>query len=323
MSAQSPSLSVTPIQAPPLRAYGVLLLGIASVTGAAIFIRLALGEGVPALVIAAARLVLATLMLTPFTLRRHLPVLRALRLRDWLLLGVSGVFLAMHFSAWVSSLQYATVLVSGVLVTTTPIWVGILEVLVLKAKLSRAIVIGLGIALAGSIIIALPVSIQASAVPVSVEIAATVPSQGDLALLGGGLALLGALTVAVYLIIGRKYRATMPLLPYIWVVYGTAALVMLGVVAVSGLAVTGYSAEGYWWLLMLAVFPQLIGHSSFNYALAYLPATYISLSTQIEPILGAVLAYALFAELPGWSQMLGSAVVLVGVTWATLKSTTA
>jgi drug/metabolite transporter (DMT)-like permease len=246
-------------------------------------------------------------MLTPLTLSRYRAELRRLKRREITLLVISGLFLAVHFAAWVSSLQYTSVLISGVLVVTTPIWAGLLEVFVLKSRLTVAIIVGLVVALAGSIIIAIP-SNGVSATPFD-----------DTALLGGGLALLGAMTVAVYMIIGRVLRPTLSLLPYIWAVYGTAALVLSLVVLLNRLPVVGYAPAAYLWMLLLAIFPQLIGHSSLNYALGYLPATYVSIATQIEPILSAVVAFFLFSESPGWAQVAGSAVIMIGVALATLN----
>jgi drug/metabolite transporter (DMT)-like permease len=298
------NVTTAPSSAVPLRAYGILLLGVISVAMAAIFIRLAQAENVPSLVIGSARLLIAAALLTPITLRRYRKHLRQLARADAILLLVSGTFLAIHFAGWVSSLEYTSVLVSGVLVTTTPIWVGILEVLILKMRLSRGFVIGLAIAISGGLLIALT----------GVESAA----RSDDPLLGGALSLLGAITVAVYLIIGRKLRPRLPLVPYIWSVYSIAALILGAVALVSGMTFTGYSTNAYLWLLALGIFPQLIGHSSFNYALAYLPATYISLATQVEPIGSALFAFLIFAEIPQPLQVVGSAVILIGVSIATL-----
>lgn len=298
----------------PLRPYFVLAMGIAAVALAAIFIRLALNEGVPSLVVAASRLTLASLILTPLTLRRYWGELRGLRRQDVVLLLISGVFLAIHFAAWVSSLQYTSVLISGVLVVTTPIWAGLLEVIFLKSRLSFAIVAGLIIALIGSLIIAVPNRPVAET-----NRTVLVMAEPDTAVLGGGLALLGAITVAVYLVIGRKMRPTLSLLPYIWVVYSTAAIILCLIVLFSGLRVAGYAPEAYLWMILLAVFPQLIGHSSLNYALAYLPATYVGIATQLEPILSAIVAFFLFTESPGWAQVAGSLVIMIGVVLATLN----
>lgn len=298
----------------PLRAYAVLGMGLIAVSMAAIFIRLALAEGVPALVIADARLIIATVILTPITLRRYRTHLQTLSRSDLLLLLISGVFLAIHFGSWVSSLQYANVLISGVIVTTTPIWAGLLEVTFLKTRLNRYIVLGLFIALVGGTIIAF----SGQGAPSNTEVIEG-STDNTSTLTGAGLALIGAITLSVYMVIGRKVRATLPLLPYIWMVYGIAAITLLVVVLFSGLSVTGYSADGYLWMLALGLIPQLIGHSSLNYVLGYLPATLVSIATQLEPLASAGMALILLGERPTELQLFGSLVILIGVTLTLLR----
>lgn len=287
------------------RPYLVLAIGVFAVSQAAIIIRLAQDQDVPSLVIAAGRLLIASIILTPMVLRRshYRQQMRQLQPSQLRLIFVSGVFLAAHFSLWVSSLEYTTVLISAVLVTTTPIWVAFLELFFLRANLSRMVLIGLVVALFGGVFIGLSDSgSDVSSNPV----------------LGAVLSVTGAIAVAVYMIIGRKLRPTLALAPYIWMVYGIAATAMLLVLLVTGTPVTGYEMAGYGWVLALALLPQLIGHTSLNYALGYLPATYISVATQSEPILSAIVAYFVFSELPGPLQIVGGVVIMVGVLVATL-----
>ncbi|MFW5709041.1 MAG: EamA family transporter, partial [Chloroflexota bacterium] len=139
------------------RAYLVLIIGVAAVSLAAIFIRLAQAQAVPSILIAFGRLFVATLILTPAVLRNTAfhAQLRNLSRIDLLLLLTAGFFLAMHFISWVTSLEYTTVLISVVLVTTTPIWVALLEVIFLKARLSPWIIAGLALALVGGVVIGL------------------------------------------------------------------------------------------------------------------------------------------------------------------------
>lgn len=288
------------------RAYIVLAIGVTAVALAAIFIRLALNEQIPSLLIASGRLVLASLILTPMTLRSKLFIqqIRALNRIEIGLIGISGFVLAIHFWAWVTSLEHTSVLISVVLVTTSPIWVALLEIFFLKAQLTRLIFIGLIITLIGSVVIGL-----------SGE--ATDDTTGN-DVLGAGLSALGALAVAIYLTIGRRLRKKLDLIPYIWLVYGCAAIIITVILLFSGTAITGHSSNGYLWIVALALIPQLIGHSSFNYALAYLPATFVSVTTQVEPIGSAILAVFIFDELPGWGQVIGSAIILGGVILASL-----
>lgn len=293
------SFAVPTRPAIPLQAWIAVFVGVAAVSTSAVIIKGAIGEGVPALVIAAFRLTLATLLLTPLTLSRHRHALRSLRPRDWMLMATSGGFLALHFATWISSLELTTVLISTVLVSTTPLWVSALEVLFLKARLNRWVILGIIECLVGGIAIGLT--------------GASSGGTADNPVLGGTLALIGAMTVAVYMVIGRSVRSRLALLPYIWVVYGCAAVVMLVIVGLRGLSFTGYSANAYVYLVLTALIPQMVGHSSFNYAVKYLPATYIGIVTQTEPIASAALAYLLLNEQPTAVQMIASALIIFGV----------
>ena len=291
---------------PSPRLYLIVLAGVAAVSFAAIFIRFAQAEGLPSPVIAAGRLTIAALLITPVALRSHRDALRTLDKRDLLLAAASGLILAVHFATWIASLEYTSVLISVVFVTTSPLWVALLEVTFLRARLGRLVVVGLLIALAGGILIGLSGGTES----------ASALDEGSL--FGGLLALAGAVAIAIYLVIGRKLRGKLPLTPYIWLVYSFAALFLLALVILSGTPLTGYSAGGYLWIVLLALIPQLIGHTTFNYALRFVPATFVGIMTQMEPIGSAIAAFILFRETPLPLQIVGSAAILVGVALATL-----
>ena len=290
----------------PFRAYAVIALAIVATSSAAILIRYALAENMPPLLIAGSRLAIATLALTPLALRNHRQRIAALSRREWALILLSGMCLAAHFTAWVSSLQYTTVLVSVVIVSTGPIWVAIMEVAFLRIRLSALVVAGLLVALAGGALIGIPAG----------DSAALNAINRDETLMGALLAWLGALSVSVYMLVGRTLRARLPVIPYVWLVYGTASLAAALVMLATATPVAGFRLEGYLILLAMGLVPQLLGHSSLNYLLEYFPAALVSMFSQLEPIGSAVLALALFRELPPQQQMLGSLLILAGVVMA-------
>ncbi len=293
-------------RATPYRAYFVILLAVVTTSSAAILIRYALDADMPPLLIAAARLAIAAVALTPLALRRHLHQVAKLARRELALIALSGLCLAIHFTAWVSSLQYTTVLVSVVIVSTGPIWVAILEVLFLHIRLSRLVVAGLIIALAGGVIIGIPSNGGA-------ELAARGADELSATATGTLLAWIGALSVSVYMLIGRALRARLPVIPYVWLVYGVAAIGACSIILLTSTRVTGYAAEGYAVLLAMGLAPQLLGHSSLNYLLEYFPAAMVSMFSQLEPLGSALLALALFRELPPQQQIIGSIIIVAGV----------
>ena len=289
-----------------------LLIAILAVSTASIFIRFAQREA-PSLVIAALRLTFASLALAPVALSRHREELRKLT-RGELALGLlSGIFLAVHFATWISSLEYTSVASSVVLVSTGPLWVALLAPIFLKEPLTRPVLIGMFLALAGGVIIGLSdscvISLQGNglACPPFSEFV-----QGK-AFLGNFLALAGAWAVAGYLMIGRRLRGGMNLVPYIFIVYGIAAVVLLGIMAVADQSPIGFPPITYIWILLLALVPQLIGHSTYNWALRYLPAALVSITTLGEPIGSAILAYFILREIPTPLTIFGGVLILGGI----------
>ncbi len=300
-SKQSTGAKITPFSA-----YFVILVAIVATSSAAILIRYALAENMPPLLIAAARLAVATAALTPLALRRYRTQMGSLSHKEWTLIALSGLCLAVHFTAWVSSLQYTTVLVSVVIVSTGPIWVAILEVMFLRIRLSRLVIAGLMIALIGGVIIGLPINGNSSEAALSSDdLSATVT--------GAFLAWMGALSVSVYMLIGRKLRTRLPVIPYVWLVYGAAAIFAIAVIMFTSTPVTGFRLEGYLILLAMGLVPQLLGHSSLNYLLEHFPAALVSMFSQLEPIGSAILALVLFRELPPDQQIAGSIIIVLGV----------
>jgi len=288
-----------------------LLAGISAASTAAIFIRFAQHEGAPSIVIAAARLTIASLILAPFALTRYRSVLRRLSRREWVLALLSGLFLALHFATWITSLEYTTIASSVVLVTTTPLWVAILAPLVLRERLGTAAVVGMILALTGGVIVGLSDACAWQAGALACPLLRTF--FGGTAFLGDFLALAGAWMAAGYMLVGRKLRAKMELVPYIFVVYGMAAVVLIVIMLGMGESPLGLPPLAYLWFALLALVPQLFGHSIFNWALKYLPASFVSVTLLGEPVGSTILAYFIFQEQPGWVKIGGAVLILAGI----------
>lgn len=283
--------------------------GVLAVSTAAIFIRYA-QQDVPSLVIAAVRLTLAALVLAPVALARHRAELSNLSRREVGLGLLSGFFLALHFATWISSLEFTSVASSVVLVSTTPLWVAILSPLVLRESISRTTVIGLALALLGGTVVGLSETCQIQNGLVCPPFSEFLQGQ---ALWGNFLALWGAWMGAGYLLIGRRLRARMSLVPYIFVVYGMAALVLVAIMLVARHTPFGYPPMNYLWMLLLALVPQLLGHSTFNWALRYLPASFVAVTLLGEPIGSTLLALFILRETPSALEIIGGVLILAGI----------
>lgn len=287
--------------------YLVLLGGVLIASTAAIMIRLVQEQGMASIAIAAGRLGLAALILLPIAWLRVGDELRHLRRSD-VLLGIgAGGFLALHFATWISSLEYTSVASSAALVTTNPLWVGVASWLLLRERPRWQTIAGIVMSIGGSLLIII------SGLEESANTGYSNPTLGNL------LALLGSITVSGYFLIGRDLRRRLSILAYIWLVY-TSGAVLLGLwVLLSGQPVLGFSPVVYLLLLGLAVGPQLLGHTSFNWALAHVSATFVALAILGEPIGSAVLAWFVLDEridptsYAGILQLTGFVVVLLGI----------
>jgi drug/metabolite transporter (DMT)-like permease len=278
----------------------VLAAGILAVSAASLFVRFAQREA-DSLVIAAGRLALATLVLAPVAWARHGATLRALTRRDLALALVSGALLAAHFASWIASLALTSVLLSVVLVTTTPLWVALLSPAVLGERIARATAVGLALAVMGGAIMTFAGTAGA-------------PGAGaGAAWRGDALALLGALAMAGYLLVGRRLRARMALVPYVFVVYGAAAVVLVAAVVALRRPVAGLHAPTWGWIALLALVPQLLGHTTFNWALRHLRATPVAVVLFGEPVGASVLAWWVLGERPSAVRLAGALLVLAGV----------
>lgn len=277
----------------PSRLGLVMGVGLVAVSLSAIFIRLADAPGV---VVAAYRMLLASLLLLPWTLRalRRTPLTR----RNAPYAGLAGLLLGLHFATWISSLSYTSVAAGTSLGTTTPVWVALSSWLFLGLAPPFSAMLGMLTAVLGGAMIGFGAAGGGSSAP----------------LLGNALALTGAAAAAAYLLLGRSaQRRGLGLQAYIGVAYGVAAVSLLPLPLVLGYDYVGYSFGTYFWILMLALMSQLVGHTAYNYAVRYLEPTLVATVILLEPIGASLLALALFGEVPPTLTLFGALVLLGGV----------
>jgi drug/metabolite transporter (DMT)-like permease len=305
--AEGPALTARPAarDAPPRQdvprwqALAVLAAGVLVVSTASILIRYAHQGGAGSLAIAALRLVFATVILTPYALPRCRAESATLDRRTVVLVLASGAVLALHFATWITSLEHTSVAASAVLVTTNPIWVGLAAWLWLGEPPGRRGIVGIALGIAGG---------------VAVFLAESGPGTTSARpLLGNALALAGALAASAYLLIGRRVRKRISLTAYIWIAYASAAAVLLVVALASDQPLGGLPASTYGIIAALAVGPQLIGHTTVNWAIRQLPAPTVAMAILGEPIGAAILAWLLFGEAANALQLAGFALLLAGI----------
>ena len=275
-----------------LRVLAGLGVGVVVLSFASIIIRV---TPAPSMVIAAGRLAVATLVLTPFYWTRF-PARRAeLKGMPILPLLVSGILLATHFAFWIESLNRTSVASSVVLVAMNPIFATALSPLILRERVSRRIALAVVLGVVGAIVVAGP------------QLGSSAVTSGNL------LALAGAACAAGYLMAGRRVRPRLPLVSYIYIVYGVAALLLLAVVFVGKQPLPGHKWQAYLFIGLLGLGPQLIGHTSFNWALRYVPAPTVAMAVLGEPVGTTILAWLILRQAPTAFEAIGGAVICVGI----------
>jgi drug/metabolite transporter (DMT)-like permease len=293
-----------------------LPVGIAAVSTASILIRFA-QEYASSLTVAAFRLGLAAVILSPFVLLRYRVEIGSLKVREWKYALLSGGFLALHFATWITSLEYTTVASSVVLVCTSPLWVALLAPIFLDERISKVILVGIGLAFLGGSLVGLSDSCGWTMGWISCPPWAEFV-RGE-ALLGDVLALVGAVCGACYLMVGRHLRAKMSLLPYIFLVYSVAAVgLIVAMLFIDGIPGV-FPTRVYGWFILLAILPQIVGHSILNWALRYLSSAYVSLTLLGEPVGSTLLAYIFLGERPGALKIIGAILILMGILIASYR----
>ncbi len=266
----------------------VLALAVTAISTAAVLVRLA--PDVSPVAAALWRTAAVGLLLAPTLWGAKLKLER----RDPPLILLSGLLLALHFWSWFASLAHTSVMRSTVLVCLTPIWAGLLEWGLLKHAPPRRYWAGVGLALLGVVVM----------------------SGADLSgisLLGDGLALLGGVLSASYLLVGRVVRPRVPIGPYGSLICLSCAAWLLPAALLTGAPMTGFAAASWMALAGMAIGPQLIGHIGLNYAVRYVPAATVAALLLLEPVGASLLGALLLGEVPSGQEILGGLLILVGV----------
>ena len=274
----------------------LLVSAVFFVSWAAILIRLC---DAPALVIAFYRVGIAAVFIFPLVWFKYRPEFILLLKTDWKLSALAGIFLGLHFAFWISSLFYTSVASSAVIVATQPVFALLFSSIFLKEKSDWVTILAILIALLGVYFIA----------------------QGDFRLdekhlTGDLLSLIGAISAAAYLTVGRSMRQRHHFVPYIFVVNLMAALTLAVVVIFSGDSFSPLSGRNLFYFLLLAIIPSLIGHSLYNYLLKYVTAYLVGISILGEPICATLWAFLVFGEVPASTFYWGGGLILLGVVTA-------
>ena len=293
----------------PRSAYLAILFGLCIFIFASPLVRLTLDAGLPPRAVAAGRPTLALVILSIILLRRPVEraALRQLNRKQLALAALGGVLLGLYFTMMSFALRATDVFVTQAIINTGPLWIALLEVSILREHLRRGVWVGLCISVSGGLVVA------------AASIGQVGGSAGVPSLPGVGFALLSTLGFAVYMIVSRSLRRTIPLLSYLWLVMGFAALSSTLVLLASGVSFFGHPQSAYLWLVAMTLLTQVVGHGIVNYCIVFFPATLLSMVGPVVSVGSAVVAYFLFTELPTGSESLGSLILVTGVLYVVIS----
>ncbi len=289
-----------------MKVYLVLLIGILSVSLSSILIKLT--YDVPAIIISTYRLIISSTILLSWTKYKKIP-LKTLNARDFFIAVLSGFFLSIHFISWIASIKYTSIASSVTLVSTSPVFVIIFSLLFFKEKPGIRTIIATTMAILGSAIIAYSDK--------DLMGSTTYPNP----LFGDLLALIGAIAVSIYFMSGSHLRKYLTTFQYITLVYSFSALFTLIFAFFSSKPFFGYRPVSYMLMILMAIIPQLLGHTSFNWALKHIKADAVAIATLGEPIGASILAYLIFHQSVTLLQFVGMTIVLLSIAMAIKEST--
>jgi drug/metabolite transporter (DMT)-like permease len=275
-------------------------IAIAAISTGAPFARWA--APAPPIAIAALRVGLAAILLLALG-ARELGGLRRIPPRERPLVLLAGALLAVHFGSWIASLSFTSTAASVALVATNPIFAALLGALV-GDRVARREIVGIVIAAAGCAVLA-----------------GGDWRAGKGALIGDGLALVGAASAAAYLVVGRRLRAAAPLVPYLGAVNAIAAAALVLAALVAGHDLAALPGHTYLACAGAAVLASVVGHSLLNAAVRVAPAHLVALAILGEPIGSSLIAWAAFGEEPPLHAVLGGAIVLAGIAVGFIRRT--
>lgn len=292
----------------PAHVWLVLSVAICGVSSAgAIFTHV---DDIPPLLRASWRLQLTALILAPLALWQFNQIDSEIQSKLFdvstaKIIVASGIFLALHFGFWVTSLDYTSLTHSLLFVTAHPLVI-LIGMFVFIRRPNRLELVGGIAAFTGAAI--------------SMLDAGDVQGDRSVTFFGDQLAFLGAVFVVGYIVCGRILREWMPLFLYAFPVTLIGGLLL---VPASYLLESDYSEFGAFgyighetlvWFVLLAFIAGILGHTGLNYCLKYVSPLLISISVTLEPVLGSLIGWMFFSTgIPGMWTWIGGPILMLGI----------
>ncbi|NLY30519.1 MAG: DMT family transporter [Firmicutes bacterium] len=259
-----------------------------------------IASGEAPFVVAFYRLLFAVAFLLPVNALQGWDQLRQISRNQLLSCLIAGLFFALHLVTYIGSLQYTSVASAGALLSLQPVFTAVGAFIFLREQIDFRVKLGIALAVAGGLIV----------------------GGGDLlivtgsALIGDVLAAVSALMISLYFVAGRSLRQHLDIVPYLVVVYGSAAIATAVISGASGISLTISTTRGWIFLLALGLISTAVGHGIFNWALKYVKASTVALVTLASPAAETVWAYIFLGQVPAITSIVGGIIMITGAVLA-------
>ena len=273
--------------------YSILIIGVVIVSSGSILVRWT-GD-VPFAVISFYRVFISFCLLLCYQIINPKIKISSLRRWHWHYI-LAGFFLAAHFITWIASLQLTTIANSIFLESMHPLFGMIVSIIFLKEYPHRRTIPIFAIALLGMFII------------VSTDF-----GHPEAKILGDSLAVISALCFAFYIMIARKHKNEQNFIRYLTYIYGNATIFCVVYIFFNGDLIWGYSTQSWLLLLLLAIGPQLLGHSSLNWVSRQMEIFKVNLVLLLEPVLATLSGIIFIAEYPPSNFYFGAGLILISL----------
>ncbi len=285
----------------------LLFIAIIAVSFAAPIVVILQNNSVPSVMIASYRTLFAGVgALIIASLNRDLKWIKissTIKRSHWLF--IAGLLLAIHFATWFLSLAYISVAISTTLVDTVPIFMAIFGFIIFKEKVNLMGVIGIILAVIGGMLLSFSTS--------------NVDLINNSNIIGIALALTGALAVTFYFLIGKRILQDSPLWPYFGIVNLVSGVVLLIYSLIMHYSLV-YSPIVFFYIVILAVGPSLIGHATYNYSLRNIAAFVVGTVIIAEPVGATILGIIFLHQIPDTISLLYALIIIAGILLTSISN---
>jgi len=209
---------------------------------------------------------------------------------------LAGIFSALDHSFWGSSIKQTNVANATLLNYISPIWVSIVSIMVFREKYKKYYWIGLFFVFIGSM-----------------SVLNIMNSDLDFNFRGEGFAIISSFFYAGYFLLTQKGRNYFTALQQLLISLFSSCLILLMIMIVLKHNFFGYSQTTYIIFFLSAIFSQLFGYYCLTQALGEIPASIVSPSLTLQPVVTALLAIPFAQQKLSVIQIFGGIGVLVGI----------